>query len=289
MTTAIRTFGLVLFFAALLGSLPAGWTADVGAPFYYRPAESRKPEVREYEVAVYGGTPAGVTAAIQAARMGRKTLLLSFNRHVGGMTSGGLTATDIGNKQSIGGIALEFYTRIGRIRDFSNAEAESLYRKMLEEAGVTVLFERPLESVEMRDNRILSITMESGETIEAAMFIDATYEGDLMAAAGVSYRVGREPRSAFHESLAGQWQGLSWKDVYQFCRLPISPFVVADDPSSGLLPGDFAGRAGRAGRRRLPGAGLQLPHASLGWGRDVFPFRNQWVTIPPATACWPAS
>jgi hypothetical protein len=95
---------------------------------------------------------------------------------------------------------------------------------------------RCLESVEMKENRIVSATMETGETITASMFVDATYEGDLMAAANVSHRVGREPRSAFGETLAGQWQTLSWKGVYQFCGLPISPYVVADDPSSGLLP-----------------------------------------------------
>ena len=114
----------------------------VDAPFYYRPADAGKPAMQECEVAVYGGTPAGVTAAIQAARMGRKTVLLSFNRHVGGMTSGGLTATDVGKKESIGGLALDFYTRLGRITEFSPSAAESLYRTMLEEAGVTVLFGR---------------------------------------------------------------------------------------------------------------------------------------------------
>jgi hypothetical protein len=88
----------------------------------------------------------------------------------------------------------------------------------------------------MRHNRIMSATMESGAVIRANMFIDATYEGDLMAAAKVSYRVGREPRGAFNESLAGQWQQVSWKGVYQFCGLPVSPYVVADNPSSGLLP-----------------------------------------------------
>lgn len=119
------------------------------------------PAMRECEVAVYGGTPAGVTAAIEAARLGRKTLLLSFNRHVGGMTSGGLTATDVGKKESIGGLAMDFYTRIGRISGFSPSAAGSLYRKLLDEAGVTVLVERPLESVHMRQNRILSITMSS--------------------------------------------------------------------------------------------------------------------------------
>ena len=72
------------------------------SPVYYRPAESREPKVMECEVAVYGGTPAGVTAAVQAARMGHKAMLFSFNGHVGGMTSGGLTATDIGEKESIG-------------------------------------------------------------------------------------------------------------------------------------------------------------------------------------------
>lgn len=225
---------------ASLFTLPCIWPpAGAGAedtPFYYRPVEARTPEVRECDVAVYGGTPAGVTAAIEAARMGRKTLLLSFNRHVGGMTSGGLTATDLGKKESIGGLALDFYTRLGRMTGFSNREAEALYRTMLEEAGVTAMFEQHLESVEMRDNRIVSATLMTGLTVKAAMFIDATYEGDLMAAAQVSYCVGREPRSTFHESLAGQWQTVSWENVYQFCRLPISPYVVADDPSSGLLP-----------------------------------------------------
>lgn len=235
-TMRARVLFSAIFCTALLAAPFAGWCEEAGRPFYYRQAKRQKPTVLECEVAVYGGTPAGVTAAIEAARMGRKTLLLSFNRHVGGMTSGGLTATDLGKKESIGGLALDFYTRLGRLAGFSNSEAESLYRKMLDEAGVIVRFERHLESVEVRGNRIVSATMMTGETVKAAMFIDATYEGDLMAAAGVSYRVGREPRSAFDETLAGQWQEVSWKDVYQFCRLPISPYVVADDPASGLLP-----------------------------------------------------
>ncbi len=220
--------------AMLLALSTAAWCE--GEPFYYRPETAQKTVSHECEVAVYGGTPAGVGAAIQAARMGRKTVLLSFNGHVGGMTSGGLAATDIGKKASIGGLALDFYTRLGRFSDFSPSEAESLYQKMLDEAGVEVLFRRCLESVEMQENRIISATMETGEAIKASVFIDATYEGDLMAAAKVSYRVGREPKSAFDESLAGQWQPLSWKGVYQFCGLTISPYVVADEPSSGLLP-----------------------------------------------------
>lgn len=222
--------------SGLLHSLWCIETLDASELYYYRHEQAGPLKNIDCDVAVYGGTPAGVTAAIQAARMGKRVVLLSFNRHVGGITSGGLTATDVGNKDSIGGLALEFYTNINRIRDFRPSEAESLFLKMLDEAGVQILFRRCLESVEMKDGRIFSASMETGETIKAAMFIDATYEGDLLAAANVSYRVGREPAAAYGESLAGQWQKVSWKDTYQFCRLPISPYVKPGDPESGLLP-----------------------------------------------------
>ena len=208
----------------------------VRALHYYRPALAGNPVELECEVAVYGGTSAGAIAAIQAARMGRKTTLVSFNQHVGGLTSGGLIATDLGKPDSIGGLALEFYARLGGKTDFKASSAEKLYRDMLAEAGVTVLLGRPLDSVNMDGNRIATATFETGETVKAAMFIDASYEGDLLAASNVSYHVGREPASTYGESLGGQWQEVSWKDVYQFCGLPISPFVVAGDPTSGLLP-----------------------------------------------------
>jgi len=221
------------------GALHSGWCdegPDTRGPRYYRRVESGKPKFIDCDVAVYGGTPAGVTAAIQAARMGQKAVLLSFNRHVGGMTSGGLTATDVGNKASIGGLAQEFYKRIGKLRDYRPSEAESLFLKMLDEAAVPVLFERCLKSVEIKNGRLVSATLETGETIKAAVFIDATYEGDLLAAANVSYRVGREPAGAYGESLAGQSQNVSWSNVYQFCRLPLSPYVKPGKPETGLLP-----------------------------------------------------
>ncbi len=218
-----------------------------GEPHYYEPAEPGQPRLIECDVAVYGGTPAGVTAAIQAAREGKTAVLFSFNRHVGGMTSGGLTATDLGRKGSIGGLALEFYNRIGKARDYRPGEAETLYRKMLDEAGVKVLLGRALSSVEMQHHRLVSATMQTGETVRAAMFVDSTYEGDLLAAANVSYRVGREPAAAYEESLGGQWQDVSWKNVYQFCRLPLSPYVIAGDPASGLLPEIAAEAPGKPG------------------------------------------
>ena len=239
----MNTSRQVIFICTLvlfgIGVLPFGWCeeADKGlGPVYYRQPERDAPKRIMCDVLVYGGTPAGVTAAVESGRMGKKVLLLSFNRHVGGMTSGGLTATDAGQKETIGGLANEFYRRIGKLRDFRPSEAESLFLQMLDEAGVHVLFERCLESVHIKDGRLVSARFETGETVEAAVFLDTTYEGDLMAAANVSYHVGREPASTYGESLGGQWQKISWKDTYQFCRLPISPYVEPDNPESGLLP-----------------------------------------------------
>lgn len=261
-----------VFAAVFCASFLALHAAETpGTLFYHRPAPARQASQIECEVAVYGGTPAGVTAAVQASRMGRKTLLLSFDDHVGGMTSGGLTATDLGDVESIGGLALNFYKRLGKNNNFTPSEAEILYRKMLDEAGVTLLTRRCLESAQMKENRIVSASTETGETIRAAVFIDATYEGDLMAAAKVSYRVGREPRSAFHESLAGQWQEVSWKNVYQFCGLPISPYADAAKPSSGLLPEISSEKPGAPGdgdhrvqaynfRMRLTNAADKIPY-----------------------------
>ena len=226
---------VAVLLSCTLPSCRCGEAPDVGNLRYYRQVEPGKPKVIECDVAVYGGTPAGVTAAIQAARMGKKVVFLSFNRHVGGLTSGGLTATDLGKRESIGGLAMEYYTRIGRVSNFRPSQAESLFLKMLDEAGATVLFERCLESVAIKDGHLISATMETGETIKAAMFVDATYEGDLLAAANVSYHVGREPASAYEESLAGQWiKGPG--NYYQFCKLPLSPYREAGNPESGLLP-----------------------------------------------------
>lgn len=220
----------------------------------------------ECDVAVYGGTLAGVAAAIQVARMGKEAVLLTFNRHVGGMTSGGLTSTDLGNKDSIGGLAQEFYTRIGRARGFSPSKAESGFLKMLEEAGVKVLFERHLESAEIKNNRLISATMETGETIKAAVFIDATYEGDLLAAAHVSYRVGREAANTYGESLAGQWQKISMTDGPVQMRR-------GDSNNAGSFSSDYVGgnyrwpdgtyKSGSFSELPPPRRGLQMPFRKL--------------------------
>lgn len=243
----LRATSVALLLGFTMPSARCDEGSDSNELYYYRYTEPGEPKSIECDVAVYGGTPAGVAAAIQAARMGRKVVLLSFNKHVGGLTSGGLTATDIGKKESIGGLAKEFYARINRISNFRPSEAESLFRKMLDEAGVNVLLRRCLESVEKKDTRVISARMNTGEAVKASMFVDATYEGDLLAAANVSYQVGREPANTYGESLGGQWQKVSWKDVYQFCRLPISPYVVPDDPASGLLREISSEPAGKPG------------------------------------------
>ena len=200
---------------------------------YYRQVEPGKPKQIECDVVAYGGTPASFAATLQAARMGKRVILVSNNGFVGGLTSGGLTAVDWGAKRTIGGIAQEFF---GQARPLKPSVAERTFLKMLSEAGVEVLLDRFLTAVETKEGKLVSITLETGETITAKMFVDGTYEGDLLAAANVSYTVGREPRSAYNESLAGQWQQVSWKGIYQFCGFPISPYVKPGDPKSGLLP-----------------------------------------------------
>lgn len=225
----------------------SGLNANADSVRYQPEVDKLEPKTLECDVAVYGGTPAGVTAAIQAARLGKSVIFISFNGFVGGMTSGGLTATDLGEKESIGGMALEFYKRVGNLKGFKPSRAESLYRAMIEESKLTLLLNRPLVSAKIESGRIIAIGLQSGETVRARMFIDATYEGDLLAAANVSYQVGREPSSAYNESLGGQWQQISWKNTYQFCRLPISPFSDPENPRSGLLPEIATDPAGKPG------------------------------------------
>lgn len=176
-------------------------------------------------------------AAVQAARAGQKVVLTEDSNHVGGMTSGGLSQTDIGNKAAIGGLAREFYRRMGR--HYGSNEtwklepgvAEGVFRDMLGEAKVPVYFHEHLKSVEKNGARITAITMEDGKIFRAKMYIDASYEGDLMAAAKVSYFVGREPNSTYGETLDGI---RAQTPKHQF-TVAVDPYVRPGDPASGLL------------------------------------------------------
>ena len=229
-----------------------------------------------YDLVVYGGSSGGIAAAVQARRMGKTAIVIEAGKHLGGLTSGGLGATDIGNKAAIGGISREFYQRIkkhysdaanwkherpenyrsGRASEqaqedamwtFEPSVAERIFEEMCREASVVVVKQQRLDlnrGVEKRDGRIVSIRMESGQTYFGRMFIDATYEGDLMAKAGVSYTVGREANSQYGETLNGVQTKNATK--HQFVA-GVDPYVKKGDKSSGLLPRVHAGPPGEEG------------------------------------------
>ena len=248
-------------------SLTAVFILLLGSGLNGRSAKALEPTIpqtspQHYDIVIYGGTAGGVAAAVQAAKMGKSAILIEPGQHLGGLTSGGLGATDIGNKRVIGGISREFYRRIAqhyaqddawtvqKRADFKSPRqaakedtmwtfephvAEQLFDTMVTEAKVPVLRGERLDlkkAVIKRDGRIESIQLESGKTIVGKVFIDASYEGDLMAGAGVSYATGREANSQFDET----YNGVQVLNKHQF-KVAVDPFVKPGDPASGLLPG----------------------------------------------------
>ena len=199
----------------------------------------------EVDVLVYGGTSAGVIAAYTAKAYGKRVLLVEPGRHLGGMTSGGLGQTDIGNKFAVTGLALDFYRRVGRhygwfeAWQFEPRVAEQVFEQYVDEANVEILFSRRLRRVRKDGTRLAAVELEyagegagSGLIIVAArQFIDASYEGDLLAVAGASYVVGREDNRVYGETL----NGVQLRGRHQFPD-GIDPYVVQGQPSSGLLP-----------------------------------------------------
>ncbi len=201
-----------LLLAMLLASSPAARAADP-----------------ERDVIVYGATAAGAMAGVAAARQGASVVMIEPGRHVGGMVSGGLSRSDVLHQERlIGGLALEFFQRVGRhygndiAFQFEPHVAEDTFNAMLREAGVEVRFGRPLAGVEIESARIRILRTRDGGAYTAKVFIDATYEGDLMKAAGVSYTVGREGRDRYDESLAGRCELLPMH--HQF-RAAVSPWL----------------------------------------------------------------
>ena len=221
-----------------------------------------------FDIVIYGGTSAGVIAAIEASERGKRVILIEPGRHLGGLSSGGLGATDIGRKAAIGGKAREFYRRIARhysddaewkheqrsayrsgrqragedtLWTFEPSVAESVFRKWLATTSTRLLEGERLdrdEGVTLHEGRIASMRLESGRVLTAAVFIDATYEGDLLAEAGVSYHIGREASRIYGETLNGVQTGQATK--HQFL-LDVDPWIEPGDPASGLLPGLHGG------------------------------------------------
>lgn len=197
----------------------------------------------EYDVCVYGGTSAGVIAAYAVAKQGKKVLLVEPGYRLGGMSSGGLGQTDIGNKQVVKGLALDFYRRVGatygRLESwiFEPSVAENIFKDYIARGNVEVLYGHRIVDAQKQGASITSINVESVEdaqqrNISAKVFIDCTYEGDLMARAGVTYVVGREDNKVYGED----HNGVQMQHLHQFVD-NIDPYVVKGDPKSGLLWG----------------------------------------------------
>jgi len=267
----LRNFGLMLFAGACAMAAPV-----------------------ECLLLVYGGTAGGVTTAVAGARQGLKTVLIEPRAHLGGMATGGLSRTDVGKREVIGGLALEFYWRVGEryeMRRFLNPVAwfyeprvgESVMREMLREAGVTVLFHRRLrerDGVRKVGPRITEIVVENGEIYRAKVFADCTYEGDLMAQAKVAYTWGRESIQQYGETLAGV------RD-----RTPYHQFMV-DIPARGadgkLLPEISPGPVGTPGQadKRVQAYNFRIiatnnPAIRISWPkpRDYDPARYELLAL----------
>lgn len=227
----------------------------------------------QYDVVVYGGTPAGVTAAIQVAKMGKTVALIEPTAHIGGIMVNGLGVTDIDSQQAfqnsiaIGGLAIEYYRSIAKVYGREQAFEEALKKKIKDhsvwphEPGVgekvimewltaykiglftsTRLDEHP-NAVSKKNTKITRIRMENGKTFAAKMFIDATYEGDLLAAAGISTVIGREANTQYQETL----NGIRGETTHAQFKIKIDPYEIPGDPGSGLIPTIQAGSIGTPG------------------------------------------
>lgn len=221
-----------------------------------------------FDVIVYGDSSGAVTAAIAAKREGRSVVWVNPTGFAGGMSASGLGATDfLGKQGTFGGIAKEFYAGVAKaygaefIRSFEPHVGKQVFEKLVADAGVMVIYNEQLDrskGVTMDGKRISAITTLSGKTYRGKMFIDATYVGDLMAAAGVTFTVGREPESQYGEDMAGVRRGdtnprghYGQKDKDHFVAA-VDPYVKPGDPASGLLPHVVKGEGlvnGQGGRK----------------------------------------
>lgn len=249
------------------------------------PKAEEQTQAYEADIIIYGGTAAAVTAAVQSKKMGKSVIVVSPDKHLGGLSAGGLGYTDTGNKQVIGGLSREFYHRLylhydkpdawkwqekseygnegqgtpamdGENRTmwiFEPHAAEKVFEDLVKEHQVHILRDEWLDrekGVVLEDGSIISIKTLNGKTFKGKMFIDATYEGDLMAAAGVKYHVGREANSVYGE----EWNGIQTGVLHHkhWFAKNIDPYVIPGDPTSGLLPrisGEDPGKKGEGDHR----------------------------------------
>ncbi len=251
-------------------------------------------QTKQYDLVIYGGTAAAVTAAVQAQQMGKTVIIVSPDKHLGGLSSGGLGFTDTGNKSVIGGLAREFYHRVwqhyqkpetwqwekpeqfgnkgqgtvamdGANRTmwiFEPSIAEKVFEELIAEYKIPVVRNEWLNrktGVKKSGAQIVSIKTLSGKTYLGKMFIDATYEGDLMAAAGVSYHAGRESKAQYGEQWNGVQTGvLHHRHHFGAVKEKISPYWIPGDPKSGVLPRISTAPPGEYGAGDKQAAGVLL-------------------------------
>ncbi len=214
--------------------------------------------VQTVDICIYGGSSAGIMAAYTASQLHKTVLLIEPGNRLGGLTTGGLGYTDIGNKFAVGGLSRNFYRRVGQHYGrfeqwiFEPSVAEQVFQQYLQQAHIQVLYRHYVTTVTKNAKRITAIQLQqvtrdgkvtgSTQEVKAKVFIDCSYEGDLMAKAGVSYIVGREANSVYHET----YDGVQLRDKHQFPD-GIDPYVVPGNPSSGLLWGISDEQPGAAG------------------------------------------
>ena len=219
-------------------------------------------ETQQADIIIYGGTSAAVIAAVQAKKMGKSVIIVSPDKHLGGLSSGGLGWTDSGKKEAIGGLSLEFYQRVKSHYDnpeawrqqkpgdysrykkdesamwvFEPHVAEKVFEDFIKEYDIPVVRNAWLDrekGVEKNGTKIVAITTLDGDRFSGKIFIDTTYEGDLLATAGVSYHVGREANSVYNE----KWNGIQTGVLHHghWFNTDVSPYKIPGDPDSGLLP-----------------------------------------------------
>ncbi len=210
------------------------------------PGSAQNNTTQTVDVCVYGGSSAGVIAAYTAKKMGKSVILVEPGNRLGGLTSGGLGQTDIGNKYAVTGISLDFYRRVGKHYGkleqwtFEPHVAKKIFDEYIKSAGVTVMYQRRLVSVKTEAGSIKEITVENStkpgkssySAIKAKMYLDCTYEGDLMAKSVVTYTIGRESNGTYNET----YNGVQLRDKHQFPD-GIDPYKMPGDPTSGLVWG----------------------------------------------------
>lgn len=201
--------------------------------------------VRQVDICIYGGSSAGVIAAYTAKKMNKSVLIIEPGKRLGGLTSGGLGYTDIGNKYAITGISRDYYRRIGKHYGkfeqwiFEPSVAEQTFHQYVKEAKLEILYQHRITSAKKENGSVTEIALESStggsakhSVIRAKMFIDCSYEGDLLAKAGVSYTVGREANAQYGET----YNGVQLLNKHQFPD-GIDPYKVPGKPESGLVWG----------------------------------------------------